>query len=152
MEIMKYREPAAPSYWNSMKNLQQEINALFDDDFFPASTGLFDRTYSPAVDVIENENNYLIRCELPGLSSEDIDVQVADNVLTVKGEKKARNEESEKRWYKKESWYGSFQRTISMPSGVDAAGIKGELENGILKVTLPKKEEMKPRQISVNVK
>ncbi len=152
MEIMKNMESGLARSGESLRSLQQEINALFDADFFPASTGLFDRTYSPAVDVVENTDSYLIICELPGLSDEDIDVQAADNVLTIKGEKKDRREVPEKRWYKKESWYGSFQRTISMPSGIDAAGITGELENGVLKVILPKKEEMKPRQINVKVK
>ncbi len=152
MEIMKYREPYGTSSWNSMRSLQQEINALFNDDFFPASTGLFDRTYSPAVDVVENTGNYVILCELPGLTNEDVDVQIADNVLTIKGEKKENTEHSEKHCYKKESWYGSFQRTISMPSGIDSTGIEGQLENGILQITIPKKEETKPRQISVTVK
>ena len=152
MELMKRGEHYLPESWNNLRSLQNEINALFDDDFFPASTGLFDRTYSPAVDMVENNNEFILTCELPGMQESDIDVQVADNVLTIKGEKTESRDDSEKKWFKKESWYGSFQRTISLPSGVDSGKISGELEKGILQLTLPKREETKPRQISVKVK
>jgi len=152
MDLMKRNSRYVPSSWNNLRSLQKEINALFDDDFFPASAGLFDRTYSPTVDVVENPDEYVVTCELPGMSESDVDVQVADNVLTIKGEKKDTSEHKEKRWYKRESWYGSFQRTIPMPMGIDGEKIRGELENGVLRLTLPKKEEAKPKQISVKVK
>jgi HSP20 family protein len=150
MDLMKRGE--IPESWNNLRSLQKEINALFDDDFFPASTGLFDRTYSPAVDMVENADDFVLTCELPGLQDSDIDVQVAENVLTIKGEKTETSDDSGKKWFKRESWYGSFQRTIPVPSGIDAENIAGELENGILRLTLPKKEEVKPKQISVKVK
>ena len=152
MDLMKRNTHYLPSSWNSLRSLQKEINALFDDDFFPASTGLFDRNYSPAVDVAENPSEYVVTCELPGLSESDLDVQVAENVLTIKGEKKDSSENQTDRWYKKESWFGSFQRTIPMPSGVDGEKIQAELESGILRVTLPKKEDAKAKQISIKVK
>lgn len=152
MNLIRRGEPNVPDTWNSLRSLQKEINDLFDGDFFPASAGLFDRTYSPAVDVVENAEDFLVTCELPGLSESDIDVQVADNVLTIKGEKQDSSQESENRWYKRETRYGHFQRTIPMPSGVESGGIRGELENGVLRLTLPKKEEVKPRSISVKVK
>ena len=152
MDLMKRHERYVPNSWNNLRSLQKEINALFDDDFFPASTGLFDRTYSPAVDVAENPDAYVVTCELPGLAESDLDVQVADNVLTVKGEKKDSAESKTEHWYKKETRYGLFQRTIPMPSGVDGENIRAELENGVLCVTLPKKEEAKPKQITVKVK
>ena len=152
MDLMKRNDRKVPDAWNNLRSLQKEINSLFEDDFFPASDGLFDRTYSPTVDVVENPDEYLVTCELPGVSETDIDVQVADNVLTIKGEKKDEKENSGKRWYKRETWYGSFQRTIPMPSGIDGEKIRGELENGVLRLNLPKREESKPRQISVKVK
>lgn len=152
MDLMKRTERNIPDAWNNLRSLQKEINTLFDDDFFPASAELFDRTYSPAVDVVENPENYLVTCELPGLTDLDINVQVVDNVLTIKGEKKDSLEDSEKRWYKRETWYGSFQRTIPMLTGIDPDKIQGELENGVLRLTLPKREEVKPRQIAVKVK
>lgn len=152
MDLIKRNTNYLPNSWNSLRSLQKEINDLFDNDFFPASDGLFDRSYSPAIDVVEGNDSYVVSCELPGLTESDIDVQVADNVLTIKGEKKSDSEENSERWYKKETWCGSFQRTLPMPSGIDGEKISGELENGILRLTLPKKEEAKPKQISVKVK
>jgi HSP20 family molecular chaperone IbpA len=87
MDLMKWKDRPSQDSWNNLRSLQKEINALFDDDFFPASAGLFDRTFSPAVDLVEQADNYLVTCELPGMENSDIDVQVADNVLTIKGEK-----------------------------------------------------------------
>jgi HSP20 family protein len=152
MELIKRNDPRVPDAWKDLQNLQREINALFQDDFFPASAGLFDRTYSPAVDVVENDEHYLVSCEVPGMSESDIDVQLADNVLTIKGTKKEKEEESDKRWFKRETWYGSFQRTIPLPAGIESDKIEAVLENGMLMLTLPKKEEVKPKQISVRVK
>ena len=81
MDLMKRGD--FPESWSNLRSLQKEINALFDDDFFPASTGLFDRTYSPAVDMAENPDGYVLTCEVPGVQNSDIDVQLADNVLTI---------------------------------------------------------------------
>ncbi|MDF1569012.1 MAG: Hsp20/alpha crystallin family protein [Spirochaetaceae bacterium] len=152
MDLMKWKDRPSQDSWNNLRSLQKEINALFEDDFFPASAGLFDRTFSPAVDLVEQADNYLVSCELPGMENSDIDVQVADNVLTIKGEKKSESEKGEKNWFKRETLYGRFHRTLPLPTGVDIEGIKGELENGVLRLNLPKKEEAKPKQISVKVK
>jgi len=152
MELMKRNEQRVPDAWKDLRNLQREINALFQDDFFPASAGLFDRSYSPAIDVVEEDERYLVSCEVPGLSESDMDVQLADNVLTIKGTKKEKEEDSDKRWFKRETWYGSFQRTIPLPAGIENEKIEAVLEHGILVLTLPKKEEVKPKQISVKVK
>jgi HSP20 family protein len=119
MDLMKWKDRQSPEAWNNLRSLQKEINSLFNDDFFPASTGLFDRTYSPAVDMVENNDDFLVTCELPGFSIDDIDVQVANNVLTIKGDKKESTEDEKKRWYKKETWSGSFQRTLTLPAGVN---------------------------------
>ena len=150
MDLMKRGD--IPDSWNSLRSLQREINSLFDDDFFPASTGLFDRRYSPTIDMVENAENYVLMCELPGIGQADIDVQVADNVLTIKGEKKESADDTDRKWFKRESWYGSFQRTISLPSGINVENIAAEMENGVLRLTLPKQEEVKPKQIAVKVK
>jgi len=146
----KNRDPYNP--WNELQTLQQSINDLFDFDRFPTNTGLFDRTVSFAVDVVEGENDFTVKCELPGIEEKDLDVSITSNVITIKGEKKTESEEKEGKYYKKESWSGSFQRTLSMPTSVDAEKIQAELKDGILTITLPKKEEAKPKQISVNVK
>jgi HSP20 family protein len=137
--------------WTELKQLQDEINDLFEIDRFSGTPGLFDRSVSLPIDVMETANDIIVTCELPGLDEKDIDVSIASNVLTIKGNKKDEREEKNNKYYRRESWSGSFQRTLSLPTSVNAEKINAELNNGILKVVLPKKEEVKPKQISVNI-
>lgn len=150
MAIIRWKNRDLYDPWNDFKALQKEINNLFDIDQFPSSTGLFDRSVSPAMDVTEDTNEYTVTCELPGLDQNEIDVSVASNVLTIKGEKK--REEKKGKYYKRESWSGTFQRTLPLPSQIDGDKIKAELKDGMLTIVLPKKEEVKPKQIAVNIK
>jgi HSP20 family protein len=114
--------------------------------------GLFDRDVSPSLDVIERADEFVIRVDLPGVNQEDLDVTVANNVVTIKGEKKGSSEHKEGKLYRKETWEGSFQRTVGLPSGTQADGIEAAMRDGVLEITVPKQEEAKPRQIAVNVK
>jgi len=152
MAIVKWKNPKLYDPWADLKNLQNEINDLFNYDRMPSSTGLFDRNVTPAIDFVEGENDYTVKCELPGLEQKDVDVSIASNVLTIKGSKEENREEKKGKYYKKEIWSGSFQRTISLPSSVDSSKIFALLKDGVLSITLPRKEETKPKQISVNVK
>jgi HSP20 family protein len=152
MAIIKWKDNDLYDPWSDFKNLQNEINSLFDVDRFSGSTGLFDRSVSPSVDVIEGENEFTVQCELPGVEQKDLDVSIVSNVLTIKGEKKDKLETGKGKAYKKETWEGSFQRTVSLPSSVDADKIQASLKDGILTVEIPKKAEAKPKQISVKVK
>ena len=152
MAITKWKREKPYDPWAEMRSLQNEINNLFDIDSYPTNTGLFDRKVSPAMDVIEKEHDFLLICELPGLEQDEVDLSIASNVLTIKGIKKEEKENSKGSYFKKESWSGTFQRTLPLPASVDVEKIHAELKNGILRVTLPKKEEAKPKQISVKVK
>ena len=125
-------------------------NRIFSSD--RPGFGLFDRDVSPALDVVEREDDYVIRVDLPGVDQGDIDVTVANNVVTIKGEKKDTFEQKDRKVYRKETWEGSFQRTLSLPPGTDSTGIEASMKDGVLEVTLPKREEAKPRQIAVDVK
>ncbi|MBN2510737.1 MAG: Hsp20/alpha crystallin family protein [Spirochaetales bacterium] len=151
MALIKWKNRDLYDPWADFKSLQDEINALFDIDRVPTTTGLFDRSVSPAIDVIEDEHTYTVVCELPGMNEKDIDVSIASNVLTIKGEKKNEREEKKGSYYKKESWSGSFQRTLPLPASVNGDKISAQLKDGVLSVVLPKKEEAKPKQISVNI-
>lgn len=135
-----------------LDRIRQEIDQMFDA---PANglfnQGLFDRDFSPSLDVVENQDDYTVTVDLPGVNKKDLDISVADNVLTIKGEKHESNENKGK-VYRKETWSGSFQRTISLPRGVDTGKIDARMEDGVLVVSLPKREEAKPRQIAVSVK
>jgi HSP20 family protein len=134
-----------------MKSLQNEINDLFRNNRLPSTTGLFDRSVTPAIDFIEGENEFTVTCELPGLEEKDIEVSIASNVLTLKGTKNREMENKKGKYYKKESWAGSFQRTLALPQTVDSEKIGAQLKNGILRIVLPKKEELKPKQITVEI-
>jgi HSP20 family protein len=136
-----------------LRTLQDEINDLFNLDRFPSTTGLFDRrSASPAIDVVEGANNLTVTCELPGMDQNDIDVSIASNVLTIKGVKKDEREEKKEKFYRKESWSGSFQRTLPLPATIDVEKINADFKDGILTVKLPKREEAKPKQITVKIK
>lgn len=152
MAIVKWKNRDLYDPWAEMKSLQDEINALFNNDRLPSTTGLFERSVTPAIDFIEGENEYTVKCELPGLEEKDMDVSIASNILTIKGSKEKESEEKKGKFYKKEIWNGSFQRTVSLPEMVDGEKITAALKDGMLTIVLPKKEEMKPRQISVKVK
>jgi len=137
-----------------LDRIRREIDEMFDPTasrFFSPDRGIFDREVSPALDVVERENDFLVSVDLPGVDEKDLDITVANNVLTLKGEKKDSRESKEGKVYRKESWEGSFQRTVSLPAGISVDKISARMHDGVLEVTVPKTEEAKPRQITVNV-
>jgi HSP20 family protein len=151
MSLIKWRrndvyEPAV-----DFDRLQDEINKLFDFDRGPSMTGLYDRVLSPAIDVVESPENFTVTCDLPGVDMKDLDVSIANNVLTIKGEKKEEKSAKETKVYRRESWTGSFQRTLSLPNTVNPDKIEAVMSEGVLKITLPKREEVKPKQIAVKI-
>ena len=152
MAIIKWKNRDIYDPWSDFKSLQNEINDLFNVDRFQGYTGLFDRNFSPSIDVVETENDYSIICELPGIDQKDIDLSIASNVLTLKGSKKEEKEDRKGKYYRKESWSGNFQRTLPLPLAVNSEKVTADLKDGILKITLPKMEEAKPKSIAVKVK
>ena len=108
--------------------------------------------WAPAIEVFEKEDKFVVKAELPGIKEEDVDVSVVDDILTIKGEKKTENEVKEEDYYRCERSYGSFFRSIGLPSNVDAKKIEASYEDGVLEVTLPKAVEAKLRKITVSTK
>lgn len=140
--------------WNpgrEWRDLQEQINRLFDFDYADSS-GLFDRYMNPAVDIIEEEDGFVVKMDVPGVDRKDLEISMTRNVITIKGEKKEESKQKGKRSYRQESWSGSFQRTLSLPDSVDPDKVEAGLKNGVLTVRIAKREELKPRQIAVNVK
>src|SRR5205807_9056928 len=133
--------------------LQDRINRVFRDSY--AGEGrdesLTTSSFAPAVDVYEDEHNVTLKIEVPGIDEKDIDVRIENNVLTVHGERKVEKEEKEENFRRVERQYGSFTRTFTLPSTVDAERIQADYDKGILKIVLPKKAEAKPKSIKVNV-
>ena len=108
--------------------------------------------WSPPVDVYEDENSYIIKAELPEVSREDVKVSLDRNVLTINGERRFENEEKRDNYHRIERRYGQFCRSFTLPPNVNPDGIGAEFKDGVLKLTLPKKEEAKPKQIQVAIK
>lgn len=129
--------------------LRNEMNRLFEDDWFGNMAGNGQKLGVPAVDVREHENDILVQAELPGVDMKDIDVSVSGNVLTIKGEKKSEDERKEEGYYYRESWSGAFQRSVTLPDTVDPDKVDAKMKDGVLRLTFPKKEEVKPRQINI---
>ncbi len=110
------------------------------------------RPWSPSVDIYETENELVLKADLPDVKLEDIEVRVENDTLTLKGERKFQKDESVKGYHRIERSYGSFTRSFTVPATVDAEKVAAELKNGVLTVTLPKKEAAKPRQVKIEVK
>lgn len=153
MNLVRRRNPANVNRDTGVDQLQRSINRLFDFDWdLDRDLDLFGGVSGPSVDLMENDDTYVVRCDLPGVEKDDLDISVSGNALTIKGEKQDSSEHKDGRYYRRESWSGSFQRTITVPETVDPNAINAEMKNGVLTLTLPKKEDVKPRQITVDVK
>jgi HSP20 family protein len=137
---------------STFDRLQSQINDLFDFPRFPEIQGVFDRKVSPAIDVIEHPDSFTVHCDLPGIDQKDIDISIASGILTIKGEKRSDQKSENGKIYKKETWEGSFQRTLSLPSVVEADGVEATFTDGVLTINLPKREEAKTKRIELKTK
>jgi len=136
-----------------VSTLQDRINRVFRDSYSQAGQdeSLTSSTFAPSVDVYEDEHNVTLKIEVPGIDEKDIDVNLENNTLTVHGERKIEKEEKEENYRRVERQYGSFTRTFTLPTTVDSEKVSANYDKGVLKITLPKKAEAKPKQIKVNV-
>ena len=131
--------------------LQDRMNRLFQDYAPRGEQDLTTGNFVPPVDIYEDEHSVTLKVEVPGLDPKDVDVQVENNTLTIKGERKFEKEEKEENFHRIERRYGSFIRSFTLPSTVDTDNVKADYENGVLKIQLAKRAEGKPKQIKVNV-
>jgi len=138
--------------FQEVDRLREEINRLFESESIPMVRGLYDRPMAPAIDVIEETERFSVICDVPGMKREDIEITLAQGVLTIKGEKKAGKPAEGAHKVREETWNGKFQRTIALPGEVDPTKVGADLTDGVLTVTLPKREEARPRQIAIAAK
>jgi HSP20 family protein len=131
--------------------LQDRMNRLFRDSFGEGQEALTSTSFAPAVDVYEDEHNVTLKIEVPGIDEKDIDVRIENNTLTVHGERKYEKDEKEENYRRIERQYGSFTRSFTLPTTVDPEKVSANYEKGVLKITLAKKAEAKPKQIKVNI-
>jgi len=138
--------------FREMSTLQNEMNRLFNTVFdTPAqnSAGSTLRRWMPAMDLVETEDSFVLRADLPGMKEDDVKIEFEDGTLTVSGERKAEHETKNEGYYRVERAFGSFSRSLTLPQGVDAEAVTANFENGVLEVRIPKPEERKPRRIEI---
>jgi len=156
MSLIRWNPNRDLERWPSeLFGVQREINKLFESFFQggnQADEAFASSYWTPAVDIAEQENQYLVKMELPGVAREDVKISLESNILTVRGEKKQEKEEKDKNFYRVERSYGSFQRSFTLPSSVKSDKIDAVFKDGVLSVALPKSEEAKPKQIEVKVR
>lgn len=144
--------------WEPMPDilsLQDEMNRLFLDFFGRAPAGrrlISESLWAPVMDIEETKDDIIVKAEIPGMTKEDVKIQITGDLLTISGERKREEESKDKTYHRIERSYGQFQRMITLPSEVQSSKAKASYENGVLTIRLPKSEEVKPKEISIEVK
>ena len=153
MNLMRYKRPdlAWPTF-GRLSSLRDELDRLFESPF----AGLTQASqllsgWSPALDVYEDKENFIVKAELPGMKKEDIDVSLQDGNLNISGERKSETKHEDAEVYRAERFFGRFQRAVTLSAPVAADKVKAQYKDGVLTVTLPKTAEAKPKQIDVSV-
>jgi HSP20 family protein len=155
MTLIKWNPLRDVTAWHpvaTFTDMQKEIDRIFDrfrGDFWNEDES---KLLMPAVDIIEKEDDFQIKVELPGVDKKDVKITVQDDVLTIKGEKKKEEEKKGENYYRVERCYGTFQRSFTLPSSVASDKIDASYDNGVLTIRIPKLEEAKPKEIEVKVK
>ena len=150
MAIVRWLDP-----FRDLSSIQERMNQIFEDALARSrgrEEGLRSGMWTPAVDIYENNDSVVVKAELPGVEKDQISVEVKDGILSLRGERRFEKEVKEESYHRIERSYGSFQRSFSLPVSVDQEKVTAHFRNGVLEVTLPKKEQAKPKQIQVNVK
>src|SRR6266513_1141119 len=138
-----------------LSSIQNEMNRLFNTFFDSPAPGNGGngglRRWLPAMDLVETDEHFVLKADLPGLAEDDVNIEVEDNVLTLSGERKAEHEDKREGYVRVERAYGSFRRSLTLPEGVDADAVSASFDNGVLEVRIPKPEERKPRKVAISV-
>ena len=138
--------------FNDMLSLREAMSQLFEESYVSSGTSRRGQGgFVPELDLSETADGYLVEVVAPGLKPEDLQITLENNVLTIKGELRQETRDKQRDYHRVERRYGGFQRTIALPSTVKSDAIKAELNNGILRLDIPKAEEVKPRRIDVKV-
>jgi HSP20 family protein len=134
-----------------LDSLQGDMNRLFDRFFEGGRTanGSTARRWIPAMDLVETEDHLVLRGDLPGMTEDDVDIEIKDNVLTVSGERKSESEDKREGYHRVERSFGSFSRSLTLPQGIDPERVDAKFENGVLEVQIPKPAEAKPTRVQI---
>jgi|SRR5689334_20095412 HSP20 family protein len=142
--------------WEPLRDLasiQNEMNRLFGTVFDSPTPGNGNtmRRWMPAMDLVETDEHFVLRADLPGLAEGDVNIEVEDRVLTISGERKAEHETTKEGYHRVERAFGSFSRSLTLPEGVDPDAVTANFDRGVLEIRIPKPEQRKPRKISIGV-
>jgi HSP20 family protein len=139
--------------FSNLMTAQREFDRFFKEAFNPhyGEGELSTRTWAPPVDIYETENDIVLKAELPGVDPKDVEVKVEDNTLYMKGERRFEKEVKNESYHRVERSYGSFARSFSLPNSISTDKVKAEFKDGLLTLTLPKREEAKPRTVKIDV-
>jgi len=153
MALIRFRPfPQALDPSRDLADIQTQMNRLFDTFLGqPSSPGLMERTWAPAVDMYETKNEVVISAELPGISEKDVHLSLTGDLLTIQGERHGNDEVKDGSAYRRERWFGEFERTLALPVPVEPGQVKATYRDGVLTVKLPKVEEVKPKEIKIDV-
>lgn len=132
-----------------LDSLQGDMNRLFDSFFEGRAPKAPSRRWIPAMDLVETEDHLVLRGDLPGMTEDDVDIEIKDGVLTVSGERKTDHEEKGEGYHRVERSFGSFSRSLSLPQGVDPGKVEAKFDNGVLEVRIPKPAEAKPTRVEI---
>jgi HSP20 family protein len=141
--------------FRELEEMEQRFEEAFGRPFLPMLWRRLpaeERGWAPPIEVFEKEDKFVVKADLPGMKREELDVSMVGDTLTIKGERKSETEVKEEDYYCCERAYGSFLRSITVPTGVDTEKIEASYENGVLEVILPKAPEVKPKKVDVSVK
>ena len=151
MALLRFR-PFAQDLSRDLTDIQTQMNRLFENFVGqPASSAMAERVWAPAADMYETKNEMVIVAELPGLSEKDIHLSITGDLLTIQGERQWDGETKDASHYRRERWFGKFERAFSLPMPVDSGQVKATYRDGVLTVTLPKVEEIKPKEIKIEL-
>jgi HSP20 family protein len=137
--------------FRGVSTLQDQINRLFNETFDRSSEEASLTPWAPAVDIYETEQSLVVKADLPDIKPEELDIRVENNILTIRGERQFEKKVNESNYLRVERAYGSFSRSFSLANTVNSEAIQAEYKNGVLTLTIPKREEAKPKQIKVRV-
>jgi HSP20 family protein len=146
MRVLSRWEP-----FRGAASLQEQVNRLFNDVLDRSGEESSLTSWAPAVDIYETEHELVVKADLPDVDPKDLDIRVENNLLTIRGERKFEKKVSEENYLRVERAYGTFSRSFSLANTVNSEAIKADYQNGVLTLTIPKREEAKPKQIKVNV-
>jgi HSP20 family protein len=151
MRLTRFQRPDLWNWsgFNQLTSLRDEINDLFESTFTNGNGSDVFNSWAPALDVYEDNDNLIVRAEVPGMKKDDINISLRDNVLTVSGERRNEKKYEGSQTSREERFFGRFTRSVALQKQVDSNRVKAAYRDGILTITLPKAEEAKPRQITV---